>query len=213
MDTLSAEQIKSMLLAVAGQVVASQELLCEADRSIGDGDHGIGMAAGFEAVAKELESHEYTDAYAVFSTAGRTMIRVMGGASGIIFGLLFYGGAKGMPPQTQLTVQDFAQLFARALAEIQAKGQARPGDKTLVDGLAPVAQSMQASAASAAGFAQLFQDAALAAEQGKEQSKGYVARFGKASALGERAVGYPDPGCVSLVVITTAMRDWASQNL
>jgi dihydroxyacetone kinase phosphoprotein-dependent L subunit len=213
MASLSAQQLKAMLLQVSGQVIASKEMLCEADRNIGDGDHGIGMAAGFEAAAKELQAREYTDAYAVFSAVGRTMIRVMGGASGIIFGLLFYAGAKNMPPKAELTTQDFAELFQKALAEIQVRGQAKPGDKTLVDGLVPVVSSMQASAEQGASFQGLLQSACQAAEAGKEQSRQYVARFGKAKTVGERAVGFPDAGCVSLVVIVRAMSDWANQNL
>jgi dihydroxyacetone kinase-like protein len=62
-------------------------------------------------------------------------------------------------------------------------------------------------------FQQLLSDACLAAEAGKEASKGYVARYGKAKTLGERAVGYPDAGCVSLTVITRAMSEWAQMNL
>src|SRR5512140_1880936 len=124
MPGLTAAQAKSMLLAVAQAVIDHKEDLCEADRNIGDGDHGIGMANGFEAAAKELDSKEFTDVYQVFSTVGRTMIRVMGGASGIIFGLLFYAGAKNMPPKSEINTMEFAEIFEKAYHEIQAKGQA-----------------------------------------------------------------------------------------
>jgi len=201
-----------MLLAVAGSVVAHQEYLCEADRNIGDGDHGISMANGFEAAAKELESHEYSDVYQVFSTAGRTMIKVMGGASGIIFGLLFHAGAKNMPAKTEIEETEFAAIFEKALAEIQAKGQAKPGDKTLVDGLAPAVQAMKDSVARGAAFPEMLMAAWQAAEIGMEASKHFVARVGKAKTLGERSIGHPDAGCVSLALITRAMNDWAHHN-
>jgi dihydroxyacetone kinase-like protein len=74
MESLTAAQVKDMFLHVAGVVVAAKEQLCDADRNIGDGDHGIGMALGFEAARKELEAHDYEDVYAVFGTV-RTMIR------------------------------------------------------------------------------------------------------------------------------------------
>src|SRR5512138_2923072 len=111
MPGLTASQARSMLLAVAQQVIANKELLCEADRNIGDGDHGIGMANGFEAAQKELAATEFGDVYQVFSTVGRTMIKVMGGASGIIFGLLFYAGAKNMPPSGEVNQVQFAEIF------------------------------------------------------------------------------------------------------
>jgi len=213
MDSLSADQVKDLLLHVGRTVIDSKEILCDADRNIGDGDHGIGMANGFEAAVKELESRDFTDVYAVFSTVGRTMIRVMGGASGIIFGLLFYAGAKNMPPKAELTTAEFAEIFAKALAEIQAKGQARLGDKTLVDGLQPMVAAMNASAAAGEGFLSMLHNARLAAELGKENSKNYVARVGKAKTLGDRAIGFPDPGCVTLTVICASMENWAASSL
>jgi len=213
MPALTSVQAKSMLLSVAAAVVAHKEFLCEADRQIGDGDHGIGMANGFEAAARELDAREYNDVYQVFSTVGRTMIKVMGGASGIIFGYLFYAGARNMPARAEITEAEFAEVFEKALAEIQAKGQAKPGDKTLVDGLAPAIQAMRDSLARGATFPEMLRAAYRAAEEGKEASKNYVAKLGKAKTLGERAIGFPDAGCVSLTVITRAMSDWAQQNL
>ena len=54
METLNATQMRDMMLQVADAVVEAKEYLCEADRNIGDGDHGIGMAGGFEGVKQEL---------------------------------------------------------------------------------------------------------------------------------------------------------------
>lgn len=208
---MTAAHAKAMFLSVARTMVAQREMLCEADRHIGDGDHGIGMANGFEAAAIELEAHEYNDVYLVFSTVGRTMMKVMGGASGIIFGLLFYAGARNVPVKAEIGEAEFIAIFAKALAEIQAKGGAKPGDKTLVDGLTPVVQAMQDGLVRGLDFPALLRAACDAAEQGREASKQYIAKVGKAKTLGERAIGYPDAGCVSLSVIMRAMSDWATQ--
>ena len=213
MAMLSAAQAKAMMMAVAQSVIENKEFLCEADRNIGDGDHGIGMANGFEAAYNQLNSKEFTDVYQVFFTVGRTMIKVMGGASGIIFGLLFYAGAKNMPPKEAITQEEYAEIFNQACLEIKAKGQANLGDKTLIDALVPMVASMQKSAADGVSFPTMLEAAYQAAEQGKEDSKNYIAKLGKAKTLGERAIGYPDAGCVSLTVILKAMVDWANQNL
>lgn len=212
-ETLSATQFKSMFLYVADKVIAAKEILCDADRNIGDGDHGIGMANGFDGARVELESKDFTDAYAVFSTVGRTMIRVMGGASGIIFGMLFFAGSNKMPPKPELSTAEFVEIFARALTEIQLKGGAKPGDKTLIDALAPAVDEMQKAVAQNADYKEVLASALAGAESGKEASKAYVAHFGKAKTLGDRAVGFPDAGCVTLTVIFSAMANWANQNL
>ena len=213
MAGLTAAQAKAMMLEVAKTVIANKEFLCEADRNIGDGDHGIGMSNGFEAVQKELMAHDFTDVYLVFSTIGRTMIKVMGGASGIIFGLLFYAGSKNMPPKEEITQAELAGIFEKADLEIKAKGQAKPGDKTLIDALDPMVAAMKTKAAQESSFPEMFEAAYQAAEDGKEASKKYIARLGKAKTLGERALGYPDAGCVSLTVIVKAMSTWAKENL
>ena len=213
MGKLNADQAREMMLQVAEAVIAAKEALGEADRNIGDGDHGVGMAHGFAEVQKELDGKEFTDVYQVFSVTGRTMIKSMGGASGIIFGLLFYAGSKEMPPQGELTEAEFMAIFAKALTEIQAKGQAQVGDKTVVDALDPLVKSLQKSVTEGHSFPEMLAKAAAAAEEGKEASKKYVAKFGKARTLGERAVGFPDAGAVSLTVIIKAISEWMRENL
>ncbi|MGE5582910.1 MAG: dihydroxyacetone kinase subunit DhaL [Bacillota bacterium] len=213
MNRLSATNMKEMLIFVANAVIDAKEMLCQADRNIGDGDHGVGMANGFESARQELESKEFSDVYKVLATVGRTMIKVMGGASGIIFGLLFYAGTKDTVPKAEINTIEFSEIFAKALVEIQAKGQAKVGDKTIVDALVPMVESLKESAAKDVSFKEMLLKAYVAAEKGKEASKNYVARFGKAKTLGERAIGYPDAGAVSLTVIIKAMSDWASKNL
>lgn len=195
-------------MSVAKVMVDSKEIMCDADRNIGDGDHGIGMAKGFEAAFNELSIQDFDDVYKVFFTVGRTMIRVMGGASGIIFGTLFYAGAKNMEPKAEIDVNDFANIFEKALTDIKAKGQADVGDKTVVDGLYPAVIAMKDCAGKGSTFEQLLQSACIAAEDGKEKSKQYIARFGRAKGLGERAIGYPDAGSVSLTIILNAMLEW-----
>jgi len=73
--------------------------------------------------------------------------------------------------------------------------------------------SMKKSAAKNESFPAMLEAAAQSAEQGMEATKNYVAKIGKAKTLGERSIGYPDAGCVSLTVITRAMSDWAKRNI
>lgn len=99
------------------------------------------------------------------------------------------------------------------MTEVMRKGGAKPGDKTVVDALDPMVKALQEQASSGKDFLEMLREGAKAAEAGKEASKQYVARFGKAKSLGERAVGYPDAGAVSLTVIAQAMLNWAEQEL
>jgi len=197
-----------MTIQVASVMIASKEIMCEADRNIGDGDHGIGMANGFDAARLALESQEFDDVYKVFFTVGRTMIKEMGGASGIIFGTLFYAGSKNMEPKEEIGIKEFTTIFEKALDDIKAKGQANVGDKTVVDGLDPFVKALKQAEGKDNTFEELLQTGYDAAVAGKEASKQFIAKFGKAKTLGERAIGYPDAGAVSLTLIVGAMLDW-----
>jgi dihydroxyacetone kinase phosphoprotein-dependent L subunit len=208
MKILSSTQAKSMMIYVAAKMVESKEIMCEADRNIGDGDHGIGMAKGFGAALQELGNQEFDDVYKVFFTVGRTMIKEMGGASGIIFGTLFYAGSKNVEPSPEIGIKEFTTIFEKALIEIKAKGHASVGDKTVVDGLEPMVDSMKINCQKDISFEELLQIALDAAIAGKEASKEYIAKFGRAKTLGDRAIGYPDAGAVSLTLIMQAMLDW-----
>jgi dihydroxyacetone kinase phosphoprotein-dependent L subunit len=210
MKTLSSTQAKSMMIYVAAKMVESKEIMCEADRNIGDGDHGIGMAKGFGAALQELGNQEFDDVYKVFFTVGRTMIKEMGGASGIIFGTLFFAGSKNVEPASEIGVKEFTTIFEKALVDIKAKGHASVGDKTVVDGLEPMVDSMKINSQKDISFEDLLKIALDAAIAGKEASKQYIAKFGRAKTLGERAIGFPDAGAVSLTLILQAMLDWVN---
>lgn len=132
----------------------------------------------------------------------------MGGASGIIFGTLFYAGSKNVEPSAEIGIKEFTSIFEKALTDIKAKGHASVGDKTVVDGLEPMVIAMQQNIAKDVSFEEILQIALDAAVAGKEASKQYVAKFGRAKTLGERAIGYPDAGSVSLTLIIKAMLDW-----
>lgn len=208
MKTLSAAQTKSMMMHMCQVMIDSKEIMCEADRNIGDGDHGIGMAKGFEAALQELKIQEFNDVYKIFFTIGRTMIKEMGGASGIIFGTLFFAGSKNIESSSELTVKDFCTVFEKALIEIKARGQAQLGDKTVVDALQPMVEAMQKNIEKDLSYAEMVQIALDAALQGKENSKQFVAKYGRAKTLGDRAIGYPDAGAISLTLIIQSIFDW-----
>jgi triosephosphate isomerase len=210
MNTLTASAAKDMLLFVADRMIASKDLLTEADNVIGDGDHGTGMAFGMQKVKDKLATlNDPTDVYAVFDAAGKAMLMSMGGASGVIFGSLFMGGAKGKAPAGEIGAEAFAQLMLDSLDAIKARGKASVGDKTMVDALEPAAFAMREHASE--GFLPMLEAAEQAAEAGKEATKDFIAKYGRAKTLGERALGHPDAGAISVTILIGAMREFAQQ--
>ena len=210
MKALSIEQTTAMLMAVCKAVIAGKPWLTEIDSKIGDGDHGIGMAGGMEkAQAALVNNAPFADINTVFKTMGMAMLNSMGGASGVIFGSMFLGGLKGLPQVTTLDGDTFTRLMRGALDAIKARGKAEIGDKTMVDALEPAVVAMEAL--TGADLATLTQAATNAANAGVENTKRFVAKFGKAQYLGERAIGFQDAGATSVFIIFQAMHEYVTQ--
>ena len=207
MRELNGEQVKAMLLHVADQVIASKDFLTEVDSQIGDGDHGIGMERGMKnAREKILEMEAVTDIYAPFFEMGRTMLMTMGGASGVIFGTMFSGGAKGKAAQETLDCPRLAGLMKGSLAKIKERGQAQPGDKTMVDAMQPAVEAMLAYTESDLG--EMLGQAAAAAKGGMEATRDYQAKFGRAKSLMGRELGHQDAGATSTWIIFRSMEEY-----
>lgn len=208
---LNAAQVKEMFLYVGEQVRGNKPFLTKIDSAIGDGDHGIGMSVGFTKAEENLNQKEFTTINDVFKTIGMSMIANMGGASGVIFGTLFTGGVKGLDPQEELTLPLLAQILEGSVRAIKERGKAELGDKTMIDALEPAAhgvkQSVEANHSLLEGLVTAEQCAAI----GVEKSKEYVAKFGRAKSLGERAIGHQDAGATTVWIMFKSMREWVER--
>ena len=217
---LSLEQLQQMFLYVSGEIVNSTAVLTQADKAIGDGDHGVGMARGFEAVRERLENDSFESVGSLLKAVGTTLITSAGGASGIIFGTFFRGGAERLLERREFQAPDLGMLLSDGLEAVMARGGARPGDKTVVDALEPAVRAIEKvieqshprgaaeTTAAASAAAAAARAASEAAGEGVEKTKEMIARIGKAKTLGERSLGHPDPGALSMHLILRAIADF-----
>lgn len=212
LEELNVADARNMLLYIADKIIANKPYLTEIDSAIGDGDHGIGMAGGMQkAKRKLLKLEEQENVYHIFEEAGQAMLMSMGGASGVIFGSLYLAGAKGMESKKVLTAFDLAEMEEKSLAAIQERGGAQVGDKTMVDALAPAVEALKKNAD--LGLLEMLKQAEEAARIGMEDTKKYVAKFGRAKSLLERAVGHQDAGATSVYLIFQGMREFVEGTL
>lgn len=199
-NSLDGMGFKDLLLKVADKIIDSKDELSRLDSIIGDGDHGVGMGHGFTKAKEKLaeESHEGGLAK-LAKTFGMGVVSGAGGASGPLFGGLFTEAGKVLKDHGELTVDNARQWWKAALEATQAKGGAKPGDKTMVDALHPAVEAMEAHQGSDLG--EMFAAAAKAAWGGVEKTKEYVAGQGRSRYAGERAVGHQDAGATSVAKI------------
>lgn len=192
--TLDAGAREALLRAVAEAVVAAADELTALDQAIGDGDHGVNMRRGFEAVLADLPANAAKPLPDLLKAVGTTLVMKVGGASGPLYGTLFLEMGKALPAEP--TRADAVAAFARAIEAVKARGKSETGQKTLLDVLVPLHAAL-ADGASPMRAAQVAAEAAAATVPMK-------AVRGRASFLGDRSIGHMDPGARSASLMAAA---------
>jgi len=208
-DTIDVQQSAQIIAAMAQAVTARQDELSALDSTVGDGDHGHNIAKALRQAAQQVAALDDPTPEAVWRTAGKAVQNSVGGASGLLFGAFFTGAGRSLKETDRPAALDVAEMLAAGLAAVQKRGKAQPGDKTMVDALAPAAEAAQAAAAEGFSAAETVRRAADAAQIGAESTREMTARHGRAKFLGERARGYQDAGATSVAVMLAAWADLA----
>jgi dihydroxyacetone kinase-like protein len=188
---------RRLIEATAAAVIDHADELSELDRAIGDGDHGLNMKRGFEAVLADLDGLADKSLPDLLKGLGTLLVMKVGGASGPLYGTLFLALGKELPVEPGL--HDTAGAFALAIAAVKARGRSEVGQKTMLDVLAPVL------AALAEGGPDLPRRLRETALSGAEATRPMKAIKGRASFLGERSIGHVDPGARSSALMISAV--------
>lgn len=197
MEQITTRQLREALIVAADLIVDNEPYLTEIDTIIGDGDHGEGMKSGFSALRELLSKTAYSTAYDLVRASGLELMRVMGGASGVIFGTLLIGGREAFRDKACLNGDDLIAFFRMGCEAIMKRGGAKVGDKTMIDALAPAVAAMEERRKETANVAEILRAAARGAQEGAEASAQLLPRIGRSKNFREKGIGYPDPGAVS----------------
>ena len=175
------------------------EELTALDQAIGDGDHGLNMKRGAQAIQAKLAEMEGKGLHESLKTMGKTCVAMIGGSSGPVFGTLLMTLGKELPPAP--TAADFALALRASIEALTRLGKAEVGQKTLLDVLDPVQKVLAAGGPDLiARVRQCAFDSALATAD-------MDATRGRSSFLGERAKGHIDPGSRSMALIIGSVCD------
>jgi dihydroxyacetone kinase-like protein len=185
---------EKLVRALAVSVIEHADELTSLDQAIGDGDHGLNMKRGFEAVLATLPALADKSMPEMLKAIGMTLVMKVGGASGPLVGTFFMELGKALPEQP--TRADLVAATDRAIAAVKARGRSEAGQKTLLDVLVPV-QAIFAAGGDATAIAAEATEAA-------ERTTPMLATRGRASFLGERSIGHMDPGSRSVSLLIGA---------
>ena len=197
--TLQPDTFKSLVKVAAEQVIASAPELTALDQAIGDGDHGTNMKRGFEAVLNKLDAIGNQPLSEAVKTIGKTLVMTVGGASGPLYGSFFLAAGEALSRKT--LPQDLAEVFGSGVDAVSARGRSHAGEKTMLDVLVPVLETLKANA----GRADLIERVRATASEALARTAPMQATKGRASFLGPRSVGHIDPGARSSCVLLHAV--------
>ena len=185
---------EKLVRALAVAVIEHADELTSLDQAIGDGDDGLNMKRGFEAVLATLPALADKSLPEMLKAIGMTLVMKVGGASGPLVGTFFMELGKALPEEPARA--DLVAATDKAIAAVKARGRSEAGQKTLLDVLVPVQMIFAAGGAAAAIAAE--------AAEAAERTTPMLATRGRASFLGERSIGHMDPGSRSVSLLIGA---------
>ena len=194
---MAAPDFSRLIAAAADTIAAHAEELTALDQAIGDGDHGLNMKRGFEAVRAEADAFSAKPLPDALKAVGTKLVMTVGGASGPLFGTFFMALGKDLPAAPDRN--GLAAALGKAIEAVAARGKSQPGQKTMLDVLQPVYEALAQGKTAT--------EIANAADQAAEATVPMKALRGRASFLGERSIGHMDAGARSTALLVRAVAE------
>jgi dihydroxyacetone kinase-like protein len=196
--TLAPSLLKSMIATTAQRIIDSADELTALDQAIGDGDHGFNMKRGCEHVLAELDGIASKPPGEALKAVGMALVMKVGGASGPLYGSLFMSMGKKLGDRPA-TMELVPEVFSAGVEAVAARGKSSAGEKTMLDVLTPVLDAFRSGQPIGA---ESLRDLAARSAASTVPMR---ATKGRASFLGERSVGYMDPGARSSQIMIEAL--------
>ena len=202
---IGAKEVNRILLQMVKDIEENKAYLTELDAAIGDNDHGINMNKGFRFAGEKLGAMENSSISDMIKTVATGLLSHVGGSAGPLYGTLFLKASGASKEKDEISLSDFCVMLREGVDGVKMRGKSDRGEKTMLDVLIPVLESLEQSAAEGEGAKPAFEKALIAAKEGVEFTKTIKATKGRASYLGDRSIGHIDPGAMSSCLLVNAI--------
>ena len=192
MKQLTIENFKAMLDTALKHIKEREDEFSKLDAVIGDGDHGQAIVTALSAIVATAQKG--TEFKSMLNDMGFNVMLEVSGSTSTLLGAFFLG-MSDHAAGTELDAAAVKAMFAGGLANVKKQTKAQRGDKTMMDALIPASEAI---AACTGDELDLFDEAAEAAEAGAENSRNFPSKFGRAKSYGDKTIGTPDAGAVSM---------------
>jgi dihydroxyacetone kinase-like protein len=201
---LTPQLLPSLIQAIADVIENNAEEVTALDQAIGDGDHIINLQRGIQALIAQSAELSQLDWVTAWQKIGMTLMTTVGGASGSLYGTLFMAMSKASR-ERPLTLSTFAEVYTQGVDAVKQRGKADAGEKTMLDVLIPVADSLRQSSVEAVELPVALTKLTDVALAGMESTRDMLATKGRASFLEERSRGHIDAGAKTAQLMICAI--------
>ena len=195
-----------VLHAVCAALLREEHRLTALDQAVGDGDLGISLARGGQAVERDMAAYDLTNPAATLRDMSATLRQALGGTSGPLYTAFLLRAAGALEVARIDDTAAWAAAFQAGIDAVAELGGAAPGDRTMLDAMQPACAALREALAAGVPPRDALSRSVAAAREGADRTATWTARKGRASYLGERAIGHPDPGAAAVVVWLEAIR-------
>ena len=197
---------EAVLRAVCQALEEAEPRLTALDQAVGDGDLGISLARGAGAILAGLSGYDLAHPAVALSALSDTLRKALGGTSGPLYAVFLLRAARSMEGATQTGLAAWANAFTAGVAAVAQLGDAKPGDRTMLDALVPAAETLQAAVRSNGTLAAALSETVAAARTGADATTTMIPRRGRSSYLADRVIGHIDPGADAVAIWLDACR-------
>jgi dihydroxyacetone kinase-like protein len=205
MKEITLQDVECAVKSIAATALRNESYFSDLDAAAGDADFGVSLASGFKIVEKDWDALDRSSIGSFLLKISMIITRHVGGCSGPIWGTGFMRAGMLTKEKISISLAELESILTAAIEGIQKRGGAVAGDKTLLDALIPIRDTVLAHASDPdADPVTVLRAATNVANEAIERTRDWVAKRGRQSFTGERSCGTPDPG---IVAIATMMND------
>jgi dihydroxyacetone kinase phosphoprotein-dependent L subunit len=201
MKEVTLADVETALKTVSDTALKNEQFFSELDSYAGDGDFGQSLASGFRVVESDWAQLDRSSIGNLLLKISMIISSNVGGCSGPIWGTAFMRAGALTKERQTITLADIDKMLTAAIEGIQKRGGAQIGDKTLLDSVVPIRDTIREHAERDADPAEALKAATQVANDAIERTKPWVAKRGRQQFTGDRSMNTPDPGIVAIATM------------
>ncbi len=199
--SLTFDEVSNIMLSMGECMIRNSDALRELDAALGDGDLGVTVALGGKALREAVEDTDSEDIGRLLINCGVKFNQAAASTFGVLFATALMEAGKVTHGYVKVDLDDIVASAEAAEAGIKRRGNAKLGDKTMLDAIIPAIEALRQANETNESIEKALEMAVLAAREGAEATKSMQSKVGRASYQGTRSIGQKDPGAAAVYLL------------